>query len=203
MAKEESEFQKLLSEAPAAPSEDTVTAVGALSRTVDPARFVLTLANGRSETLEVAAVKSAKNIAGAIGQSLVQLELDAKRVPEHVRNSFLPLNFGNPFKPAGSDGWGFGGGEYGGGYGGGTRGTGFPDIASATGVDRLPAAAPFVATAPHHLSPAAFNALAQVHAFFLGTPTFYPGNNPSGYSTGSDPIIYHPIVLKPPTDHLY
>jgi hypothetical protein len=87
MAKEESEFQKLLSEAPAASSADTVTVMGALSRTADAARFVLTLPDGRSETLEVAAVKSAKKIAGAVGQSLVELELDTSRVSESLINS--------------------------------------------------------------------------------------------------------------------
>ncbi len=84
MAREESEFQKLLNEAPAAPNTDTVTVMGALSRAADPERFVLTLPDGRSLTLEVAAVKSAKKIAGAVGQSLVELELDAKRVPENL-----------------------------------------------------------------------------------------------------------------------
>jgi hypothetical protein len=84
MAEEESEFQKLLSEAPAAPSADSVTVTGALSRTADPSRFVLTLPNGQSATVEVAAVKSSKRIAGAIGQVLVELELDAKKMPEKV-----------------------------------------------------------------------------------------------------------------------
>jgi hypothetical protein len=56
--------------------------MGALSRTGDTAHFVLTLPDGRSETLEVAAVKSAKKIAGAVGQSLVELELDARKIPE-------------------------------------------------------------------------------------------------------------------------
>lgn len=84
MAQEESEFQKLLNEAPMASSMETVTVMGALSRAVDPTHFVLTLPDGRSVTLEVAAVKSAKKIAGAVGQSLVELELDAKRVPEKI-----------------------------------------------------------------------------------------------------------------------
>jgi hypothetical protein len=35
-------------------------------------------------------VKSAKRIGGAIGQLLVQLELDAKRVPEGLRNAPYP-----------------------------------------------------------------------------------------------------------------
>jgi hypothetical protein len=86
MAKDESDFRKLLSEAPMAPNPDTVTVVGILARTSDVACFVLTLPDGRSVTLDVDAVKSAKTIAGAIGQSVVQLELDAKRVPESVRD---------------------------------------------------------------------------------------------------------------------
>jgi hypothetical protein len=44
----------------------------------------LTLPNGQSATVEVAAVKSSKRIAGAIGQVLVELELDAKKMPEKV-----------------------------------------------------------------------------------------------------------------------
>jgi len=85
MAKDESDFQKLLSEAPMAPSADTVTVVGVLARTADAARFMLTLPDGRSVTLDVDAVKSAKPIAGAIGQTVVQLELDPKHVPENLR----------------------------------------------------------------------------------------------------------------------
>lgn len=79
---ERREFDKLLSEAPMAQEADTVTVVGSLARTKEPGRFVLRTPDGRSVTLDVDAVKSAKPIAGAIGQSLVELELDAKLVPE-------------------------------------------------------------------------------------------------------------------------
>jgi hypothetical protein len=86
MNKDESDaFQKLLSEASAAPDADTLTVYGILGRTADKARFTVTLANGRCETLDVAAVKSAKKIAGAVGQAVVELQLDAKRVPENLR----------------------------------------------------------------------------------------------------------------------
>jgi|HubBroStandDraft_4_1064222.scaffolds.fasta_scaffold62295_3 hypothetical protein len=88
MAKDEGDFRKLLSEAPMAPDADTVTVVGILARTPDAARFVLTLPDGRSVALDVDAVKSAKAIAGAIGQSVVQLELDAKCIPENLMQSF-------------------------------------------------------------------------------------------------------------------
>ena len=85
MPKDENEFQKLLSEAPAAPDADTITVVGILARTADAGRFVLRLPNGRAETLEVSAVKSSRKVAGAIGQPLVELVLDAKQVPESLR----------------------------------------------------------------------------------------------------------------------
>jgi hypothetical protein len=84
MPNERSEFERLLSEAPEAPSQDTVTLVGVLARTQDKGRFVLTLADGQSFTLSVDTVKSAKSLASAIGQTFVQLELDAKQVPEKL-----------------------------------------------------------------------------------------------------------------------
>jgi len=80
---ERHEFDKLLSEAPMAQEADTVTVVGSLARTKEPGHFVLSTPDGRSVTLDVDAVKSAKAIAGAVGQTLVELTLDAKRVPEH------------------------------------------------------------------------------------------------------------------------
>lgn len=71
VANEEHDFATLLHDAPMAPDADTVTVVGTLARTHDAAHFMLTLPDGRSVTLEVNAVKSAKTIAGAIGQSVV------------------------------------------------------------------------------------------------------------------------------------
>jgi hypothetical protein len=94
---EEHDFAKLLRDAPMAPDADTVTVVGTLARTHDAAHFMLTLPDGRSVTLEVNAVKSAKTIAGAIGQSVVQMELDAKRIPESVRDLQTEMhNFYSP-----------------------------------------------------------------------------------------------------------
>lgn len=82
------DFRRLLNEAAAA-DVDTVTVTGVLGRTADPDRFVLTLPSGRSETLEVDAVKAARKIGDAVGQALVELQLDAKRVPEHLRTPGL------------------------------------------------------------------------------------------------------------------
>jgi hypothetical protein len=84
MPERHSEFEKLLSEAPMASDADCVTLVGSLARTPDPGCFLLKTSDGRSLKLEVDAVKSAKPIAGGIGQSLVELELDAKRVPKEA-----------------------------------------------------------------------------------------------------------------------
>jgi len=84
MTKGENDFAKLLQNAPMAPGADTVTVTGTLARTADAAQFQLSLPDGRSVTLKVDAVKSAKTVAGAVGQALVQLELDAREVPEGV-----------------------------------------------------------------------------------------------------------------------
>ena len=68
---QETDFGKLLLDAPMAPDADTVTLVGALERNADAKQFGLRLPDGRSIILDVDAVKSAKRIGGAIGQLLV------------------------------------------------------------------------------------------------------------------------------------
>jgi hypothetical protein len=85
MPEGDTDFAKLLRDAPMV--SDTVTVAGMIARTPDPTRFMLTLPDGRSETLQVEAVKSAKIVASTIGQSVVQLELDAKRIPESLRRA--------------------------------------------------------------------------------------------------------------------
>ncbi|HUC61498.1 MAG TPA: hypothetical protein VMF53_06040 [Alphaproteobacteria bacterium] len=82
MAKTDKSFEDFLSEAPLAPDTSTLTVVGALSRVPEPGKFMLTLADGRSVTLETKAVKSFTPLGGAVGQSLAQLELNAKLVPK-------------------------------------------------------------------------------------------------------------------------
>ena len=88
MPNEPDDFRRLLNEAAMADA-DTVTVTGILGKTADPDRFVLMLPNGRSETLEVGAVKSARKIGNAIGQALVELQLDAKRTPESLQRPEL------------------------------------------------------------------------------------------------------------------
>jgi hypothetical protein len=179
MAKPDSEFEKLLCDAPMAPDADTVTVVGTLTRTPDAARFNLTLADGRTVTLDVDAVKSAKAIAGAIGQSLVQVALDAKRVPESLTAAFLKARADLPQ----NTGW-LDAGSWGphGGHGGGS----VPQI-EAIGDPRVEIA-PFVAASPHHAHPAAIAALTA----FGGPRTYLT----SPYYWAYD----HHVVMKAHTD---
>jgi hypothetical protein len=58
MADEKKSFNELLSEAPLAAKEDTISLVGALERSHQPGKFVLVLGGGRTLTLEVEAVKA-------------------------------------------------------------------------------------------------------------------------------------------------
>jgi len=180
MAKPDSEFEKLLHEAPMAADADTVTVIGALTRTADAARFNLTLADGRTVTLDVDAVKSAKAIAGAIGQSLVQVTLDAKRVPENLTAAFLKARADLPQHTSWLDAWGpnVGGG-------GGLPGGSPPHIEA---IDPRVELSPFVAAAPHHAHPGTIAALAA----FGGPRTYLT----SPYYWAYD----HHVVMKAHTD---
>lgn len=78
-------FDQLLNKAPLGPSSDSVTIVGVLARSPHEGRFVVTVPNGQTFTLEVMAVKQHKVVAESVGQLLVELELDAKKLPPEVR----------------------------------------------------------------------------------------------------------------------
>ncbi|MGA9866725.1 MAG: hypothetical protein WBQ75_09830 [Acetobacteraceae bacterium] len=103
MANEEASFEDLLKDAPVAAKATTVSLTGALARAEEPGKFGLTLADGRSLTLDTKAVKSHTRLGGAAGQVLVQLELDAKLVPddmaapEQARNTFAWFDPKQPF----------------------------------------------------------------------------------------------------------
>jgi hypothetical protein len=178
MAKPDSEFEKLLHEAPMAPDADTVTVIGALTRTADAARFNLTLADGRSVTLDVDAVKSAKAIAGAIGQSLVQVTLDATRVPEILTAAILKGRADLPQHTGWLDAGNVGGG-------GGLPTGSHPQIEA---IDPRVELSPFVAASPHHAHPGTIAALAA----FSGPRTYLT----SPYYWAYD----HHVVMKAHTD---
>jgi hypothetical protein len=108
--------------------------------------------SGRSETLDVDAVKSAKKVAGMIGQSLVELELDAKRIPESLlgyksRADKPPIDHVHYGTPANDDV----GGKH-------------PVI--EIGGDPAAGRAPFVAAMPRQAPPAAVDALTQRMLYF-------------------------------------
>jgi len=91
MADETKSFSDLLSEAPLAPNEDTVSLVGTLARSNQPGKFVLATSPGNSLTLDVDAVKSHQVIGGGVGQLLVQVDVDRAKVPESVQGAATPL----------------------------------------------------------------------------------------------------------------
>ncbi len=78
---EEKGFGELLDDSPLATNEGTVTLVGALQRSRESGKFVLSLGNGQNVTLDVAAVRGHKVLAGMAGQRLVQVELDQNKLP--------------------------------------------------------------------------------------------------------------------------
>ena len=82
MAEKKKSFSDLLSEAPLAPAEDTVTLVGALARSSQSGKFVLALSQGNSVTLDIDSVKGYQVIGGGVGQLLVQVDVDKAKVPQ-------------------------------------------------------------------------------------------------------------------------
>lgn len=78
-------FEDLLKDAPEAPGAGAVSLVGALARSKEPGKFVLTTTDGQQVTLDTDAVKSFTVLSGAIGQTLVRIEFDSARVPESLR----------------------------------------------------------------------------------------------------------------------
>ena len=85
MAEKRKSFSDLLSEAPLAPAEDTVSLVGALARSSQAGKFILALSQGNSVTLDVDAVKGYQVIGGGVGQLLVQVDVDKTKVPQSAQ----------------------------------------------------------------------------------------------------------------------
>jgi hypothetical protein len=81
MASEKKSFSELLSEAPLASAEKTVCLTGVLARSNDPGKFMLTMGDNQTITLDVDAVKEHKVLSGMVGQMMVQVEVDRDRVP--------------------------------------------------------------------------------------------------------------------------
>src|SRR5580704_8294957 len=101
MAEEKKSFEELLSSAPLAAKEDTVTLIGVLERSNQPGRFVLALDSGRSLTLEVKAVKDYRVLAGMVGQTVVEIDVARDHVPKEIKEEMLrPLTIAVRDQPA-------------------------------------------------------------------------------------------------------
>lgn len=81
MAKEDKAFADLVAEAPAAPAEGAVSLVGALAKASEHGKFVLILQDGNTVTLETSAVKGHAVLGASLGRTIVQVEVEAGKVP--------------------------------------------------------------------------------------------------------------------------
>jgi hypothetical protein len=81
MAQDDRSFNDLLRDAPLAEAGGT-TVVGALSRLPQPDKFMLTLMDGRSITLDTKSVKAHMRLPSVAGCVMVQLTLDPGADPK-------------------------------------------------------------------------------------------------------------------------
>jgi hypothetical protein len=77
MANEQTSFDDLVSQAPAA----TVSVVGTLAKSSEEGKFVLVLQNGGTVTLETAAVRGHTVLGTSLGQTIVRVDVDAEKLP--------------------------------------------------------------------------------------------------------------------------
>jgi hypothetical protein len=91
---EQKAFETLVDEAPLASTAPTVSLVGMLARSSEGGKFVLTVQDGRSVTLEVAAVKGYLVLGTSVGQTIVRVDVDAEKVPAEAKATAVPLAFG-------------------------------------------------------------------------------------------------------------
>jgi hypothetical protein len=94
MAREEESFETLVKEAPLAPAAGTVSLVGTLARSAEAGKFVLTLQDGRTVTLETAAVKGYMVLGTSVGQTIVRIDVDPDKVRLEAEASAGPHGFG-------------------------------------------------------------------------------------------------------------
>jgi|SRR5580698_6159732 hypothetical protein len=101
MAAKSKSFSELLSEAPLASAEETVTLSGALGRSSQAGKFVLTMGPGQSVTLDQSAVKSYHVLGGGVGQLLVEVEVDKDKLPaEAMQQAAAPFALATPHHAA-------------------------------------------------------------------------------------------------------
>jgi hypothetical protein len=81
MASEEKSFEELLKDAPTTPSGGTASFVGTLAKSSEAGKFVLTLQDGSTVTLETASVKGHAVLGTSVGQTIVRVDVEAGKLP--------------------------------------------------------------------------------------------------------------------------
>jgi hypothetical protein len=102
MAGKDKSFEELVKEAPAAPAAGTVSLVGTLAQSSEAGKFVLTLQDGSTVTLETAAVEGHEVLGTSVGQTIVRVDVAAEKIPPTSPTRVSDL-FQKPFKDPGSD----------------------------------------------------------------------------------------------------
>lgn len=82
MSAEDRSFDELLKDAPKAHVSDTVSIAGTLAKSDDPGKFVLTMADGKSVTLDTSAVKKHMVLGHSVGHTVVLVEVDGASAEE-------------------------------------------------------------------------------------------------------------------------
>ena len=105
MADQQKSFDDLVKEAPELPAAGTVSLVGTLARSNEAGKFVLTLQNGSTLTLETSAVKGHTVLGTSVGETIVRVDVDAKKLQSNPNPSpwfrpaaFFHTNFGADHK---------------------------------------------------------------------------------------------------------
>ncbi|MER8903899.1 hypothetical protein [Mesorhizobium sp. M0772] len=94
---EQAAFADLVKQASVQPEPEIVTLTGVLWKERDPAKFCLTLGNGRILTLDISSVKSYLVLASSLGHTIVRVDVDPSQSQEGGR--FLPLGWDALGKP--------------------------------------------------------------------------------------------------------
>ena len=88
MANSQGTFDALLSEAPEVKNAHALTIIGVLARTGEKDEFAIVTPEGRSWAFKRAAYKSHRVLSqGAVGLTVVEVELEPNGVPEDVRKA--------------------------------------------------------------------------------------------------------------------
>jgi hypothetical protein len=94
MAKVEQSFEDLVKSV-SIQAEPPISLTGLLSRSSDPEKFTISLADGSSITLPISSVKSHKLIGGSAGHVIVTVDVDRSALPDRQERSIMsaPISY--------------------------------------------------------------------------------------------------------------